>query len=73
MKYQEHLPGSLMAETAKLLKESGKAPQDIYAETGLPFHWVKKFATGEFENPSVNRVQFLYEYLSGNALLLTNK
>lgn len=68
MKYREGNPGSLMVATFELLKESDKKPHDIYAETGLPFHWVKKFAAGEFENPSVNRVQFLYEYLTGTNL-----
>lgn len=69
MKYTASYQGSLHSKTLQLLKESGKKPQDIYAETGLPFYWVKKFLTNGFENPSVNRVQFLYEYLTNTNLV----
>lgn len=69
MRFKEQ-KGSLQERTLELLKESGKPAQDIYAETGLPFYWVRKFLANEIDNPSVNRVQFLYEHLSGSEIKL---
>ena len=65
---QEHFdrPGSLMEETRLLLKEVNLL--ELYAQTKIPFYWLRKFAAGTFRNPSVNRVQFLYEYLTGKPL-----
>ena len=71
--YDEDKVGDLMSTTHGLLKESGLKPQDVFAQCGLPFYWVKKFGRGEFENPSVNRVQFLYEFLTGTKLIPENK
>lgn len=68
-------PGSLMQATItelhNTLKESDKTLISIYSDTGIPYYWLKKFSAGEFANPSVNRVQALYEYLSGSKLSLT--
>ena len=58
--------GSLMAKTQTLLK--GKDLLAIYNATGLSFYWLRKFASGEIRNPSVNRVQYLYEHLAGKEL-----
>ena len=60
-------PNSLMQETIRLLKE--KNLLEIYADTKVPFFWLRKFVAGQFKNPSVNRVQFLYEYLSGQKII----
>ena len=62
-------PGKLMQRTLELLKASDKSLLEIYNETGLPFYWLRKFAGGTFQNPSVNRVQFLYEHLTRQPLL----
>lgn len=56
-------PQSLMIETLKLLEN--KNLHELYKETGVGYYWLRKFVAGEFLNPSVNRVQFLYEHLSG--------
>lgn len=63
--------GSLMAETLRLLKNRPKdlTLPDIEKATQIPFYWLRKFTSGEIKDPSVNRVQRLYEYLSGNKLL----
>lgn len=59
---------SLQAKTNKLLKES-KIPIDkITEETRLTFYWLSRFRRNEFPNPSVNKVQKLYEYLTGEKL-----
>lgn len=62
-------PGSLMQQTRELLKASELGLLGIYKSSGLPFYWLRKFASGEFRNPSVNRVQFLYEHLTSKPLL----
>lgn len=61
-------PGTLMTETQKLLKDQDLL--EVYANTGISFYWLRKFASGEFKNPSVNRVQCLYEFLKGQPLLV---
>lgn len=60
---------SLMEITRQMLKDSQKSLPEIYKESGIPFYWLRKFASGEIKNPSVNRVQRLYEYLSGKSLV----
>ena len=59
-------PQTLMLKTAQLL-ESRDITQ-IHRDTGIPYHWLTKFVRGGFTNPSVNRVQYLYEHLTGVAL-----
>ena len=61
-------PGTLMLETQKMLKDQDLLT--VYSETGISFYWLRKFASGEFKNPSVNRVQRLYEFLKGDPLLV---
>lgn len=61
-------PFSLLKRTLELLKEDSRSLIEIYTATGIPYYWLKKFSAGEFANPSVNRVQFLYEFLSGQQL-----
>ena len=58
--------GTLLAKTRCLLKD--RELLDVYSATGLSFYWLKKLASGEIRNPSVNRVQFLFEYLSQTKL-----
>ena len=55
-------PGTLMARTLELLKE--RKVLDVYEATRLPWYWLNQFKSGKVKNPSVNRVQFLFEYLS---------
>lgn len=60
--------GSLHEVTLKLLKGHRLTLPEVYKETNLPYYWLKKFSSGEINDPSVNRVQALYEYLSGRKL-----
>lgn len=64
----DNQPGSLYMTTLRLLKDSGKSLPTVYLETGLPFYWLRKFASGDVKDPSVNRIQKLYEYLTGKPL-----
>lgn len=63
---------SLMVRTHRLLRESPNSIADIAAElhgSHVSFYWLRKFSAGHIKNPSVNKVQVLYEHLSGKALL----
>lgn len=42
--------------------------KDVAEATGLPEPWLKKFAANEIKDPSVNRVETLYNYLTGTPL-----
>lgn len=61
---------NLCEKTKKLLNERPRKLllANISFETGLTVPWLKKFAIGEIENPSVNRIQKLYEFLTGKSL-----
>lgn len=59
-------PGALMKKATKLVQDADLV--SLSAETTISFYWLKKFARGTFKNPSVNRVEFLYEHLSKKKL-----
>lgn len=61
-------PGTLLVATLHLLKKDTRTVLEVYRDTGIPYYWLKKFAEGGTKNPSVNRVQALYEHLSGKTL-----
>ena len=61
-------PRSLMVETICLLQ--GRDLLKIHRETGIPFYWLKKLSMGRIANPSVNRIQYLYENLKGRRIKL---
>ena len=65
---QTNETGSLMEKTIELLR--GRDLLQVYRETNISYYWLRKFLAGRFTNPSVNRVQRLYEYLSGNKIIL---
>lgn len=60
-------PGSLMTKTIDLLKEADL--MILYRDTGIPFYWLRTLAKGRYKNPSVNRVQFVYETLTKTKLI----
>lgn len=62
-------PCAIVQKTRELLEADSRSLLDIFSETGLPFYWLKSFSEGRYKkNPSVNRVVFLYEFLSGNKI-----
>lgn len=64
-----HLPaGSLYTRTLSLLGTCSLTLIDIHKASGLPFYWLKKFSAGEIRDPSVNKVQKLYEFLTKRKL-----
>jgi hypothetical protein len=60
-------PQSLMLETVRLIQ--GKDLLALYAETSVPYYWLRQFSRGAYKNPSVNRVQYLYEHLTNSKLV----
>lgn len=40
----------------------------IWKETSIPYYWLRKIASGDIKNPSVNRIQFLHEYFTKKKL-----
>lgn len=61
-------PSTLQAATVQLIKDSPLTLPELYRDSGVPFFWLRKFVYNEIKNPSVNRVQYLYEFLSGKKL-----
>lgn len=59
---------SLHLRTLELLHATSESLLDVHKESKLPYYWLRKFSSGEISDPSVNRVQALYEYLTGQNL-----
>lgn len=66
--YQEHASYSLMARTLELLDADDRSVLEIHHATGISFYWLRKFKARTFVDPSVNKVQFLYEHLTNAKL-----
>ena len=66
-------PGSFMQFTQALVMERTKTTQDIMrlaVELDIPYYWLRKFRDATIPNPSVNRVQYIYEKLTGKTLAI---
>lgn len=61
-------PGTLHARTRALLNNDKRTLDEISRASGLSVYWLQKFRTGQIHDPSANKVQRLYEYLTGKAL-----
>ena len=62
--------GTLMQRTFELLQEANEPLLKMSQNADVSFYWLQKFKAGTVEDPSVNAVQKLYEYLSGKSLKL---
>jgi hypothetical protein len=62
------MKGTLHQKAFELLKGCDKPLPDIAQESELPYYWLKKFSADGVKDPSVNRVQKLYEYLTKKPL-----
>lgn len=58
--------GTLLIKTRELVKNDTRTLPELATESGIPFYWLQKLST--FKNPSVNRIQYLYEFLSNKKL-----
>lgn len=61
--------GSLLARTRILLQSCEHSYLTIYKATGLNPNWLSLLARGEIADPSVNKVQALYEHLTNAKLI----
>lgn len=61
---------TLHTKTRDLLIKDTRALTTIANDSGLPYHWLHSFRYQKVSNPSVNRVQKLYEHLTGKQLPL---
>jgi hypothetical protein len=43
--------------------------KELEKQTGLPYLWIQHFAQERYHDPSVNRVETLYTFLSGRAVI----
>lgn len=67
---------SFMECTRRLLQEADKSLPDIHADlknqgSDITYFWLRKFSSGQVKDPSVNRVEELYVYLTGEPVLST--
>lgn len=60
--------GRLHSKTLELLKAYPLTLPAVYKDTGIPYYWLKKFKADEIADPSVNRVEKLYEYLTRSSI-----
>jgi hypothetical protein len=63
-------PGTLYTRTRALLRADRRALFEIATESGLPFYWLRKVHSGEINDPGVNRIQRLYEFLTASNIQL---
>ena len=60
--------GALLGRVRVLLKDAPMTDLEIYRETGLNPGWLDAVRRGVTANPSVNRVEHLYKFLTGSEL-----
>lgn len=65
---KKYAEGSLLKQTRKLLEAQRGRYLDIYEATRLPPNWLSLLAHGKIKDPSVNKVQCLYEHLTNKKL-----
>ena len=61
-------PGSLFKNTLALLKKDSRSRETIARATDMPLSWLLQLENGRIKKPGVNRIQFLFEFLSGQKL-----
>lgn len=53
----------LYEETIQLLKSTDKKQKQIAADTGLGERWIGRLKDGDFQDPGVNKIERLHNYL----------
>ena len=63
-------PGELYQAVLRLIEERPRIVtlKDIADGADVPLAWLKTFAAGNIRDPSVNRIEVLYGYLTGKSL-----
>ena len=60
---------TLHTATIVLLKKDKRTLRILSQAMGVPFYWLKKLSADEINAPNVNRIQYVYEFLSKKRLL----
>ena len=60
--------GTLLKRVRELLQDTSMTNLELYSATGLQPGWIDTVRRGTIKNPSVNRVQKLYEFLADQKL-----
>lgn len=53
----------MLRMTRELVQRDKRTLIELHDASGLPFYWLRKFRQGVIVAPSINRVQFLYDFL----------
>jgi hypothetical protein len=65
-------PNTILRRTRALLLR--REILEVHVETKIPYYWLRKLRSNEpLRGANVNRVQFLYEYLSGEPVFPEEK
>lgn len=67
-KWNKHERGSLMTKTLELLNSASYTHLEVFSHTGIKPDWLTRFINGKINDPGVNRVQALHEFLTGRDL-----
>jgi len=59
---------TLYRKTMEHLEASSLSLREIADRADLPYDWLTAIKYDRIKNPSVNRIQKLYEFLTGNTL-----
>ena len=52
-----------LQKTMQLISDSEITPPQLAKETGLGKRWMYKLYKGEYADPSVNKIELIYNYL----------
>lgn len=61
--------GALHTATITALKEDRRTLRMVGQATGIPYYWLKKLSANEINAPNVNRMQYLFEFLTKKKIL----
>ena len=57
----------LFVKTLKLLQGCDMTLTDVANMSGLKYEWLKKLKQGDIDDPSVNKIQTLHDFLASHA------
>jgi hypothetical protein len=55
---------SMLEKTVGLLKSCGLPLNEVANTTGLGYEWLKKLKQGDIQDPGVNRIEKLHNFLT---------
>ena len=55
----------LVARTRELMLASPLSTAELSIQAGLPYHWLHGLRYKQISNPSIDRVEKLYQFLTG--------